>query len=265
MVGRSHKNDYSSNYPEIVAEIRKINHDFIMDGELTFFQNGRPVFLTALATPESKTKYKVKYMTFDLLEINGRNLMGNSTLFRLEMLQKLIPSKMYYIKVVKTHYKPETFHTIYDNIVNVKKGEGVVIKHVNAPYIEDHRGHWIKIKKVSTEDCVVCGITHGTGARESTFGALILGQYENGKLRFVGKCSGFDVATMNEIYKNVRKMPETSNYLGVNIPKASKFVKPIMVVEVMYMQRTPNGMLRHPRFIRIRTDKLPGSCVIRRG
>ncbi len=100
--------------------------------------------------------------------------------------------------------------------------------------------------------------------RESIFGALILGQYENGKLRFVGKCSGFDVSTMNDIYNYIRKMPETPNYLGVNIPNASKFVKPSMVVEVMYMQRTPNGMLRHPRFIRIRTDKLPESCIMRK-
>jgi bifunctional non-homologous end joining protein LigD len=142
-------------------------------------------------------------------------------------------------------------------------GEGVVTKKKNSLYIGESRGYWVKVKKESTEDVVILGITRGENKRAPTFGALILGQYDkNGQMKAIGKSSGFTDQMLEKLYKTIMSMPEVKGYPGVDIKDVKRWVAPKMVIEVEYMEKTPYGILRHPRFLRMRDDKTASQCKI---
>jgi len=133
-------------------------------------------------------------------------------------------------------------------------GEGVILKDSQASYA---RG-WAKVKRHATFDVIITGfedptkITKKSSGEESTsrlydngwIGALVFGQYFQGKLVNFGSCSGMDDALREEISLNKEK------YLG-------------KVIEVECQERLPSGRLRHPRFLRFRSDKNPEECVYR--
>jgi bifunctional non-homologous end joining protein LigD len=273
-MGRSWKNDFAPGYPEIVSELKKINAaNFVIDGELVFFKRGQPVsasfidgpkeqFVTALATSTTKAGFDVKLMLFDVQEWNGRNYRGIPLTQRIQLLNRVIPRTLRHIQVVETYTDHTKFQSIFNKIV-ANGGEGVVAKKKNSPYIGDSRAYWTKVKRAATEDVVVLGITFGTGKRLPTFGALILGQYDkNGQMKAIGKSSGFDDAMLEKLYRIMMSLPEVKAYSGVDIKDVKRWVAPKMVIEVEYMEKTPYGILRHPRFLRVRDDKLPSQCKI---
>ena len=101
------------------------------------------------------------------------------------------------------------------------------MKKKDSKYKFDARKDWIKIKKIYTEDCVVVGMTYGEGKRATTFGALVLAQYDkNGKLTIVGKASGFDDITGLKLYNALSKMPDAGNYLHSPMSGVKKWVAP---------------------------------------
>ena len=263
LMGRSWLNDFGPGYPEIIAELQKLPvKEFILDGELTFFKGGKSQFVTALATAGTKAGYHVNLMLFDVLEYGGRDFKRVPLTQRLAFLERNIPRTLKHVKVVETHTNVSKFPAIFKAIVDAG-GEGVVTKKKNSLYAGDSRGFWCKVKKESTEDVVVLGITHGENKRSATFGALILGQYDKqGNMKAIGKSSGFTDEMLEKLYKTIMSMPEVKSYQGVDIKGVKRWVRPDLVVEVEYMEKTPYGILRHPRFLRIRDDKLPKQCVI---
>ena len=267
MMGRSWKNDYSKNFPEIVKDAKKIRaKTCILDGELSFFERRPPhrnLFVTALATPETKKDYIVKLMVFDVLMVNGRSVENKPLKERLKILDEIIPKNLQHIKIIKTYKNPKLHKKLFYRFTSAPhEGEGVVLKDYNSPYREGVRTYeWIKVKRELTADCIVVGITKGTGYRENYFGSLILGQYDNGKLKYVGKCSGFTDEEMKMLYKKIISMPSYHNPFDVKVDNVKKWVEPKIVVEVRYMERTKYGVLRFPAFIRIRYDKTPKECI----
>lgn len=263
LMTRLWKNDVSNNFPEIIKELSGIkSSDVILDGELIFLKKNKVKFLTVLAKPETKKGFTVKFMIFDVIRFNG-DVTKIPLIKRLDLLQKIIPKPTKYIKVVKTIKSPSMFKQIYNKIIK-RSGEGVMIKKKDSPYVFDSREHWIKVKKSNTEDCVVIGITYGLGKRKPTFGALILAQYDRTKqLRIVGKTSGFDDVTLKQLYTIIMKMPPY-HYPYLKMNGVKKWVPPKIVVEVRYAEKTAYGILRHPVFMRIRDDKSPRECVIKK-
>ena len=268
MIGRSFKNDYSDRYPEIVEEIRNIpEKTFILDGELTFFRGGVDVFQTALSTFKSKRKFDVaKIMLFDAIMVGGHDMRPRPIEYRINVLHDIVHMDGGYkfLQVVDTFTDHTEFRAIFQAIVYAHGGEGVVLKRAGSTYVGGSRNLMVKVKREVDTDCVVCGITHGEGAREATFGALILAQYNAaGKLVHVGSTSGFDNRTMMVLHDTIAGMPSVPNPCGFpDERRVKKFVAPELVIRVKYMERTERGALRHPAFIDVRTDKKPRECVM---
>lgn len=264
LISRYCDTDFTINFPEIVKDAKSIKaKQCVLDGEITFFDDHmNPFFLTATATPSTKREFNVRYMVFDIIEYDGQRVTNLPLTMRLELLHKIIPPSLKHIKVIKTYTDPKKFKTIYKSIVK-RKGEGVMLKKKESTYIPGSREEWVKIKKEQTEDCVVCGITHGLGRRKKTFGALILGQYnKTGKLMYVGNVgAGLSDAMLKEFLKTINAMPEAQNPFDVRVNYVKKFVKPCLVVEVKAMERTSYGRLRLPVFLRVRNDKSPEGCT----
>jgi bifunctional non-homologous end joining protein LigD len=264
MISRYCDSDFAERFPEIIEEVKYIkSKNCVLDGEITFFKkNGHPTFLTAAATPQTKKDYTVKYMVFDILEVDGKNITKLPLLKRLEIIAKIIPPNLKHIGIVQTHNVTKDYPKIYKSIV-ARKGEGVMLKQKNSEYVHNSRDHWTKVKKDQTEDCIVVGITEGHGRRIWTFGALVLAQYHRGKLTYVGNVgSGLSDENLMEFYSVIMSMKPAKNpFGGTGMGHVKKWIHPQIVVEVRAMERLKTNALRLPVFIKVRTDKQPKDCT----
>jgi bifunctional non-homologous end joining protein LigD len=264
MGARNWVNDYASNFPEIVAEIKKLPVDnCVLDGELTYFKKdtNKDVFLTALAKPENKKGLEAKAMLFDVLWVDDDNLQHLPFADRDEILKTLVPPNLKLVQTVKTVSKDKEK---YFEQLKAQQGEGVVLKEVESPYRQGERTpEWLKIKHWNSAEVIVVGWTPGKGVRASTFGSLILAQRDKkGKLHYVGKTSGMKNSELQSILAKMKKLHVSKSPL-VDVPanvKVAGWVDPKMVIEVKYYERTPGGILRFPDFLRERLDKKTSEC-----
>ncbi len=144
------------------------------------------------------------------------------------------------------------------------RGEGVVAKQLDAPYLPGKRKGMAKIKRERTIDCVVLGWR--PGKEEGTVGSLILGLYHGDALRPVGHISGFTAETKRGLRTMLAPLEtgesgsaEPSRWTG---GRDLEWValRPELVIEVSY-DHASAGRIRHgARFIRFRDDKDPSEC-----
>jgi DNA ligase D-like protein (predicted 3'-phosphoesterase) len=143
--------------------------------------------------------------------------------------------------------------------------EGVIAKKKNSPYEPGVRsGNWLKIKKLHTADCAIFGYTKGTGARERTFGALLLGLYKDkSEPVYVGKVgTGFSDDTLTKMSETFHALKTAKAPFEADVAEEVTWLEPKLVAEVAYQVVTKDDRLRMPRFLRLRTDKSPSECTL---
>jgi bifunctional non-homologous end joining protein LigD len=123
----------------------------------------------------------------------------------------------------------------------------------------------VKIKSRPQQEFVVCGFTEGKGRRSKHFGALLLGAYRNGKLRYFGHSgTGFSENGMRETIERLRPLfsdkPPVEN--PSKIPEKIQWVKPKLVCEVAFAEWTEDEQLRQTSFLGWRDDKRPEEAVL---
>jgi ATP-dependent DNA ligase len=145
--------------------------------------------------------------------------------------------------------------------------EGIVSKRVDGRYEPDRRS-WLKIKCLNREEFVVVGWSDPEGTRHR-IGALLLGYYtpDDGKLIYAGRVgTGMPVAELDRLYGRLRPLAIPKMLLSTPPPRGGRFgsplvlsrvhwVRPEMVVEVSYVEMTPDGLLRHVVYLGEREDK----------
>ena len=188
--------------------------------------------------------HQVTAFVFDILRFNGDVTTGKSLLQRITLLQtiqKYLASE--HIIFLPWAQSSSEKRSLYEDIQATGK-EGIMLKRLDATYVEGGRpsNNWIKAKKHKCFDCVVLGFSKGAGKYNTQIGAVIFGQYRDGKLIQLGQASGMNDSTRSLM----SRYPE--QYLG-------------RVVEIRGMERMKrSGAIRHPQFVRIRTDKRPSDC-----
>ncbi len=196
------------------------------------------------------------YYVFDILYLDGYDLLKAPLEQRRDLLERvLLPSAA--VRLTE-HFQGEG-EVIYKAMVG-QGLEGVIAKRRGSAYQPGLRSaDWLKVKAVQTDDFVIGGYTQGTGNRAGTFGALLLGYYDDRKKLLpaghVG--TGFDQKTLEDLKKRldaikVEKMPFAVKP-EMNGPVT--WVRPEMVVEVKFAEKTRDGRLRAPVFLRLREDK----------
>jgi len=265
MISRSGKNDFSGLYPEICDELAAIRGTCVLDCELTFWGIGEAhcTYVKADALPETRAGYIPRLMVFDVIRHGQTDMRDLSQEERSMCVLGLLDElRMHHVRPVDTFLTE--FRSVYETVVSFG-GEGIILKDKSAKYRHDgvngNRSRaWLKVKRSETADCVVMGLQKGKGKTESTFGALILGQYENGVLREVGRSSGMTDAERRDLCDLIMDIPRYPHF-STGLAKIQRSVIPEVVVEIECMERTDDGMMRHPRFIRVRNDKSPRECV----
>ncbi len=261
--------ELKQNFPEL-AELQNLIKNAVLDGEIIVMIEGIPDFQTLIersnaANPRDieylAREYPATYVVFDILEKDGKPLVDLPLMERKDILNGSLEEGEHVILSLFVEEEGEAYFE-----AAVKKGlEGVMAKRKNSVYELGIRSRdWLKIKRLQSCDCVIFGYTRGTGIREETFGALILGLYDDSKPVFVGKVgTGFTDREQERLLEAFKPLWVKEKTLeGADIPEQVTWIKPQLVCQVIYQVVTKDGRLRMPRYSGLRLDKNPTECKI---
>jgi bifunctional non-homologous end joining protein LigD len=142
--------------------------------------------------------------------------------------------------------------------------EGLISKRLGTPYVSTRSRDWLKLKCTAEQELVIGGFTAPQGSR-TDLGALLVGYFEDGRLRYAGKVgTGFTRATLHDLSQRLTPLiRETSPFEAEKaIPRTATWVEPELVAQIAFMEWTADGRLRHPSFLGLRFDK-PARDVVR--
>jgi bifunctional non-homologous end joining protein LigD len=263
--------DITPRYPELRELGRALaGREAVLDGEVVAFDaEGRPSFQRLQSRMHLTSEHAVRrlaqsepvaYIIFDLLWLDGRSLMALPYAERRERLLEL-------------GLNGPTWQTPASHIgdgaallaaARARGLEGIVAKRLDCPYTPGRRSTgWLKVKNVREIDVVVGGWLEGEGRRNGRLGALVVGFYEDGELRYAGRVgSGFDEAELNRVGGLLAPLARPdSPFSGRQPPRETHFVEPRLVARVAYGEWTQARTLRHPVYKGLRDDIAPESVV----
>ncbi len=258
--------DVTGKYDVLVPGLsRQPASELVLDGEvIAMDERGRQCFqclqnyLRSLQVSPASYAEPVAliYYVFDILYLDGYDLRDTPLRHRKGLLQGILRSTE---QVRLVDYFEADGETVYQ--AALKSGlEGVVAKYIESRYEAGKRSrNWLKIKSALSDDFVICGYTAGEGARSDTFGALVLGYFDDkGEMKFAGHVgTGFDEAGLVEMKKRLDELRTEgcpfSETPPLNAP--ATWVRPELVAEVKFTEWTEEGRLRIPVFLRLRQDK----------
>jgi bifunctional non-homologous end joining protein LigD len=253
-------------YPELEEVLSVAGPDLLLDGEIVAFQRGRASFerlqqRMQIRDPERarRSPVAVFYYVFDLLELDGADLRGLPLFERKAKLRQAV--------AFRGHLRYTTYRR-GDGVTAFRAAcrrgwEGVVAKRAGSPYLPTRSREWLKVKCAHGQELVIGGWTAPKGSRQR-LGALLVGYYEDGRLRYAGKVgTGFDRQTLERLGDELerRERPSTPFEAG-GPPRDARWAEPELVAEVGFAEWTRDGKLRQPRYQGLRDDK-PARDVVR--
>jgi bifunctional non-homologous end joining protein LigD len=265
--------DITGSYPELRAFGEAVGSQrLVLDGELVVFdENGRSDFgllqqrmkLTGDAVRRAMKPYPVVYLIFDVLYADGRSVMHLPYTERRAILDGLDLNG-------PSWQTPPRFAGEGDAVrqASIDRGfEGIMAKRLDAPYLPGKRvDWWRKVKNVHRQEMVVGGWTAGEGARAGHLGSLLIGYYDEGRLRYAGHVgTGFTQKTLLDLEKTLKPLARKDSPFDDKVPtayaKKSTYVEPTLVAEVEFTEWTRDGKLRHPSYKGLRFDKAATEVV----
>jgi DNA ligase-1 len=257
-------------FPEVVQALKALPRAAILDGEvIAVLPDGRARPFHVLQArlgrkdpaPELIAKVRVAYVAYDLL-FDAEPVLGLSWTQRRARLEKLLEGAAVVINAVLRFDASAPLEPQVDAFFKAARergNEGLVLKHVDAPYEAGRRGaSWRKVKKAGgTLDVVVTKVEWGHGKRTGVLSDYTFAVWDQGVLKDIGKAySGLTDVEIAELTKRFELLTvERRGHLHV--------VKPEVVIEVAFdglqkSARHASGFsMRFPRIHRIRDDKRP--------
>lgn len=231
-------------FPELLEIKNLIKQPCILDGEIVYFEEGKPnirVLQERMRTKDKvktsilQAKYPTSFVCFDILD-DGKDLTNLPLLKRKEILAQL-PENEYF---QKTKFYLEKGKELF-KAIKKEHLEGIVAKKIDSKYYYGKRvDDWLKIKNIQSDYFYIGGFNKN---KNNTI-SLYLGEKQKKNFIFVGKMS---ISIHEPIYKQVIKAKIINNSPFTNYEnKKCIYIKPRIDILVYYIEKTKNGMLRHP-------------------
>jgi bifunctional non-homologous end joining protein LigD len=260
--------DLTGTYPEVVRALAALAaRSLIVDGEVVAFDANDETSFTRLQqrlgvrAPSSGliSAFPVVYCVFDALDLDGEDLRGLQLSERRARLTGVVRPAA--ALRVSEAWQGDSQRRFGDACP--AGWEGLIAKRADAPYQVGRSRDWLKLKCVWEQELVIGGYTDPGGSR-TDFGALLVGYYDDGRLRYAGKVgTGYTAATLASLGPRLRAL-ETAESPFVDarpVPRGAHWTKPELVAQIAFAEWTRDGRLRQPRFLGLRDDKGPKEVV----
>jgi bifunctional non-homologous end joining protein LigD len=254
-------------YPELADLPKQVDaKEAILDGEIVALdKDGMPKFQLLQnklrirsGSYAHASNAQLVYFVFDLLYVDGFDLMNCSVVERKAKLEEILrPAKFVKLSEHIAGDGEEFFKHIEKFHL-----EGMIAKRAASKYVQKRTADWLKVKTVLRQEVVIAGYTEPRGTR-SYFGSLVVGLYRGKDLIYVAHTGGgFNEQTLAKLYKLMQPLRTIDSPFKVK-PKTNEpvqWVKPKLVAEVKFSEWTADGKMRQPIFLGLREDKKPTDC-----
>jgi DNA ligase D-like protein (predicted ligase) len=263
------RNDLSLNgrFPEVVEALEAdAVTDVVLDGEVVAFAGAQTSFErlqqrtqpTSSAGTSGKRPVSVFYYVFDILHLDGQDTTALPLRARKAVLRRALA---FHGPVRLTAHRNRDGEEMYREACR-KGWEGLIAKRADSPYTHGRSRDWLKFKCSAEQELVIGGYTAPKGSR-TDLGALLLGYYDDGKLRYAGKVgTGFTQATLRDLAARLAPLETDIKPFADEVRERHvTWARPELVAQVGFSEWTRDGRLRHPRFLGLRDDKAASEVV----
>ena len=247
IMSRNHQ-DMTLLFPELKEIQSLVSDKVIFDGEIVSFKEHKPSFLelqkrlhikNSSRIMEMANTHPVVFVCFDIL-YEKKSLVKKSLIDRKKILSKY--------KNTSFFFKASIFDDGIKLFQKVKKLglEGIVAKKKDSFYeINERTYYWIKMKNLQREEFYILGYSY----KESTpFVSLYLGEEKEKNFYFVGKVSVSKKKILDILNKmNKRKKSCFQDFYDSEVI----YLSPKYQCNIEFLERSPNGKLRHPVFLNL--------------
>jgi bifunctional non-homologous end joining protein LigD len=267
--------DVTVSYPELAGLAAAYDgQELVLDGEIVAFdQHGRPSFgrlqqrmhvTDAAAAAHLSRTVPAVFLAFDLLRMDGHVLTAQPYAQRRELLEHLDVDG-------PSWHTPPVFHGSAADALAASQEqglEGVLAKRLDSIYRPGVRtSEWTKFKNIHTQEVVIGGWRPGQGRRTDTIGSLLMGIPGPDGLAYVGHVgTGFSQAALADLSTRLTKLRAPQSPFREALPRAdsrdAQWVRPALVGEVAFSERTADNRLRHPSWRGLRPDKNVADVVV---
>ncbi len=257
--------EVTATFPEIAAEAVGLGREFVLDGEMLAWQDGRPLGFFELQRRLGRkerdlfmaNEVPVSFVAFDVLWAEGRSVFREKLTERRRVLEGLGLAGALSAVPLASAASAEEIDVAFD-AARARGNEGLIAKDPVSAYSPGRRGlAWIKLKKAfATLDCVIVAAEYGHGKRVGVLSDYTFAVRDaKGALLNIGKAySGLTDVEIADL---------TEELLGLVLRQRGRVydVEPKVVLEIAFdsineSDRHASGLaMRFPRIKGIRRDK----------
>ena len=261
--------DFTLRYPALATAVGDCLGGLpaVLDGEIVALdRRGRPSFDHL----KHRQSSGVSYFAFDLLLLGKTSLLRQPYSARRELLNTIEPPDRNLLAITPSYGHADltgqglTPKDLLD-VAEQNGIEGLIAKVTDSTYQPGVRStDWLKHPLFHTREVVLGGWRVGQGRRAGTIGALLLGAYDDGNLRYIGDVgTGFTDQTLRELQRRLvaYEQPKSPFVNPVERTRDVHWLRPELVGDVEYRNVTSDGVLRHSSWRGLREDRNPDEVV----
>lgn len=248
--------DWTTKFRPLAKAFARLGIQALIDGEVVVFEReGRTSFAALQKALSAHHDSDLRYVAFDLLVLNGEDLRKEPLTERKRKLKTLLAKAAAPLSY-GDHIAGDSDKVL---IEACRLGiEGLVSKEKKSPYLSRRALTWIKSKCLGRSEFVIGGY-RPSDKKGRSFASLLIGEFGKDGLLYRGRVgTGYDDATLRSLGAKLN-IRETEKPAFTDVPRSirsrARWVRPDLVAEISFTERTRDGVLRHPVFLGLREDK----------